>query len=190
VKITCLVSMLIGSAVLTPETTYAVPSNRARASHQSSSETSASTVGDHGLHAKHHVPGDTEKRQNDRSPSGEQRNQRTDSGKNQPRNLTTTPKAHLNQLSSSRERSLSGNALSVHHPSSSNSSSAVKAGIIQPEPAKTAVPHGLQSFVQPSVPSLANVRHRGANPAIIGGSAKSGSRNAGAINGTRMQRRP
>jgi hypothetical protein len=34
------------------------------------------------------------------------------------------------------------------------------------------------------------VRHRSANPAVVAGSAKSDSRSTGAINGTRMNRKP
>ncbi|MGA8505034.1 MAG: hypothetical protein WB762_05450 [Candidatus Sulfotelmatobacter sp.] len=43
-------------------------------------------------------------------------------------------------------------------------------------------------------PSLNNVRHRGPNPAVVGGSAGGSanlhSSNTGAINGTRMKRKP
>lgn len=42
----------------------------------------------------------------------------------------------------------------------------------------------------PSPPPLpGNVRHRGLNPAVIGGAAKSDVRNTSAINGTHMNRR-
>jgi hypothetical protein len=46
------------------------------------------------------------------------------------------------------------------------------------------------SVVRPTVPSFNNVRHRSPNPAVVGGSPSSHSSNSGAINGTRMNRKP
>ena len=47
------------------------------------------------------------------------------------------------------------------------------------------------SVLRPTVPSLNNVRHRGANPAVVGGSVELKRQEiTGAINGTRMIRRP
>lgn len=44
--------------------------------------------------------------------------------------------------------------------------------------------------VVPSTPALhSDVRHRGLNPAVIGGAAKSDAKNTSAINGTPMNRR-
>lgn len=44
--------------------------------------------------------------------------------------------------------------------------------------------------VVPSTPALhSNIRHRGLNPAVIGGAAKSDAKNTSAINGTHMNRR-
>jgi hypothetical protein len=39
-------------------------------------------------------------------------------------------------------------------------------------------------------PPPSNTRHRGSNPAVVGGSANSASSNTAALNGTRMNRRP
>jgi hypothetical protein len=46
------------------------------------------------------------------------------------------------------------------------------------------------SVVRPAVPLLNNVRHRGPNPAVMGGPTDFHSRNTAAINGSRMIHRP
>ena len=98
------------------------------------------------------------------------------------------------QLPNSRRRSIPGNAMNLHQPGSDKSGAAAKGGLIQNETANNALPVRPPSAVRPRQrvsPSLNNVRHRGPNPAVIGGSAgNSNSRNTGAINGTRMHRKP
>jgi len=42
----------------------------------------------------------------------------------------------------------------------------------------------------PAAPPLSNVRHRSPNPAVMGGSADASKRNAGAIDGRQVHRRP
>jgi hypothetical protein len=53
-----------------------------------------------------------------------------------------------------------------------------------------ALPVQTSAAIRPGGPSLDNVRHRGANPAVIGGPGSSDSSNTGAVNGTRMKRKP
>jgi len=97
------------------------------------------------------------------------------------------------QLPTSRKRPLPRNAASLRQPTSARSAAAAKSALIQNETAKHALPVRSTSF-RPSVASLNplpnNVRHRGSNPAVVGGSANSGKSNTGAINGTGMHRRP
>jgi hypothetical protein len=92
------------------------------------------------------------------------------------------------QLPNSRRRSLPGNAL--HQPGSNKSGGAAKSGFIQNETVNIALPVRTPSVVRPTVPSFNNVRHRGPNPAVVAGSMNSDRRNTGAINGTRMNRKP
>ena len=92
------------------------------------------------------------------------------------------------QLPRSRQRSLPGNAL--HQPASNKSGGAAKDGLIPNETVNNALAVQTPSVVRPAVPSLNNVRHRSANPAVVGGSPSSHSSNTGAINGTRMTRKP
>ena len=98
------------------------------------------------------------------------------------------------QLPASQKRPLPRNEASLRQPASARSGAAAKSALIQNETAKHAPP-ARSTSVRPSVASLnplpsINVRHRGSNPAVVGGSANSGISNSGAINGTGMHRRP
>jgi hypothetical protein len=81
-----------------------------------------------------------------------------------------------------------GNAL--HQPASNKSGGVAKGGLIQNATVNNALPVRTPSVVRPTVQALNNVRHRGHNPAVVTGSVNSDSRNAGAINGTCMNRKP
>jgi len=97
------------------------------------------------------------------------------------------------QLQATQKHPLSRNAASLSQPASARSGAAAKSALIQNETDKYALPVRSTS-VRPSVASLhplpTNVRHRGSNPAVVGGLANSGNSNTGAINGTGMHRRP
>ena len=55
-------------------------------------------------------------------------------------------------------------------------------------PVRQARPVRSQTLSRPPVPTPSNVRHRSPNPATVGGAANAGK--SGAINGTRMSRKP
>jgi hypothetical protein len=80
--------------------------------------------------------------------------------------------------------------MNLHQPGSNKSGGAAKAGLIRNETVNMALPVRTPSVVRPTVRSFNNVRHRGPNPAVVAGSVNSDSRNTGAINGTRMNRKP
>ena len=77
-----------------------------------------------------------------------------------------------------------------HSTSRNASGGPMRGGLVQSETANPAPPVRPPTVASPQAPSLENVRHHGANPAIIGGSANSDARNTGALNGTRMPRKP
>jgi hypothetical protein len=187
-KATCLLFLMISCVLLTPGTAYGDPSSPA--SQQTPPENAANTVSDHPQDAEHAAPADGGKRQKDGNPSGGRRGNRQVSGKNHPRSPATMTKNRLKQLPKNRERSPSGNAMNLHQPGSDKSGGAAKGGLIQRETVNTALPRRPPSVIRPSVPLLNNVRHRGANPAVIGGAANSDGRNTGVINGARVHRRP
>jgi len=119
--------------------------------------------------------------------------------KNHPRShASLTPANRTKQLPSRRKRSMPENAMNLHQPGSDKSGGAAKAGLIRNETANNALAVRPPGVARPTVtslhnvpnPLLNNVRHRGPNPPVVGESANSASRTTGAINGTRMHRKP
>jgi hypothetical protein len=98
------------------------------------------------------------------------------------------------QPPTSRKLPLLRNAASFRQPALDRSGGGAKGGLVQNEAVNSAQHVRSTSAVRPAAaslnPSLINVRHRGPNPAVVGGSAKLNSSNTGAINGTRMHRKP
>jgi hypothetical protein len=157
-------------AALMSGTSYAAPSQ------QTSAESSATTP----------VAG---------NPSQEQRCPCHASDKNHPRSRASLTAAnHPKQLPNGRKRSIPGNAANLHQPGSGKSDAAAKGRLIQNETTSNAMLVRPPGTVRPTAaslnPSLNNVRHRGPNAAVVGGSANFNSSNTGAINGTRMHRKP
>ena len=105
-----------------------------------------------------------------------------------PRRASLTKVNRPKQLPRSRQRYLPGNAL--HQPASNKPGGAAKGGLIPNETVNNALAARTPSAVRPAVPWLNNVRHRSANPAVVVGSPGSHGSNTGAINGTRMNRKP
>jgi hypothetical protein len=133
------------------------------------------------------------------NPSKEQRFPRHASDKNHPRSRASLTAAnHPKQLPNSRKRSIPGNAANLHQHDSGKSGAAAKGGLIRNETASNAIHVRPPGTVRPTAATLNlspnNVRHRGPNSAVVGGSAGGStnlnSSNTGAINGTRMHRKP
>jgi len=107
-----------------------------------------------------------------------------------PRRASLTKANRPKQRPNSRQPSVPGYAMNLHQAGSNKSGGAAKGGLIPNEPVHSALPVRAPSVVRPIAPSFNNVRHRSSNPAVVGGSPNSHSRNIGAINGTRMNRKP
>jgi hypothetical protein len=174
VKVACLFSLtlilMMSCTALIPGTSYAASSD------QTSAESTATTP----------VAGNS---------SNEQRYPRHASDKNHPRSRASLTAANRRkQLPKSRTRSIPGNAANLHQPGSGKSGAAAKGGVIQNETASKAKPVRPPGTVRSTATTLNsspnNVRHRGPNPAVVRGSANLTSSNTGAINGTRMHRKP
>ena len=180
-KTRCFLFLAMSWAMLTPGTGYGVLSSPA-------SQPTSPASGHPGDAGQATSPRDG------RPPTGgktsdEQRDHGRASNPNQPpsrANLTKSnrPKA----LPNSQQRSIPGSAL--HQPCSNQSVGAAKGGLIQNGTVHNAVPVRTPSVVQPTVLLLSNVHHRRPNPAVVGGSPNLRSSNFGAINGTRMNRKP
>ncbi len=193
-KTTWLLFLSMSWATLTHGTGYAAPSSPA--SQQSYPGSSANTASDH---PRDPAQRDAAPAGDGRHPTGgkasdEQRDHGRASDRNNPpsrASLIGLTKANRpKQLPNRRQRSIPGNAMNLHQPGSDKSGGAAKGGLIRNETVNDALAARMPSVVRPTVPSFINVRHRGPNPAVVGGSALSHSSNTGAINGTRMNRRP
>jgi hypothetical protein len=187
-KATCLLFLMIGSAALTPGTSCAAQSSPA--SQQPSSESSANTISDHPRDAVHGAPVEDGKNQKDGDPFDEQRDHRHTSDKDHPRSRASLTRSNRpKQVQNNGEHSTSGTAMNLHQPGSDKSGASARGALIQHGTVNVSVPVRPAS-IRPRVPLPNNVRHRGANPAVIGGSAKSYNRNIASISGTHMIRRP
>jgi hypothetical protein len=166
--------LTMSSAALMPGTGYASPSQ------QTSAESSANTA-------------------SAGNPSDEQRDPCHGSDKNHPcRRARLTVANYPERPPKLQKRSTPGSAVYLHRPGSGKAGAAAKSGLIQNETASNAMLVRLPGTGRPPAPSLNpslnNVRHRGPNAAVVGGSAGGSANlncsNTGAINGTRMHRKP
>ena len=187
-KTACLLLLTIGPG-LTHGIAYAAASSPV--SQQASPESAATTESHHPGDTLHGSPPASAKDQKDGKPSDEEGHAHHISEKNLGRSRASFTKANRStQFPNNRERSPSGNAMNFRQQAFAKSGGAAKGGLIQNETVNNALPVRTSRVVRPTVPSLNNVRHRGPNPALVGGSANLHSRNTGAINGTGMNRKP
>jgi len=188
-KTAYLLFLMIGWAGLMHGIAYAAPSSQA--SQQASPESATYTVSDHPHDAEHAAPADDGKHPVEGKTSDIHGDRGRASDTNHPPSRASLAKANRpKQLPNGRQRSLSGNAMNLHQPGSDKSGGAAKGGFIRNETANIALNVRTPSVVRPTVPLLNNAQHRSPNPAIVSGSENFHSRNTGAINGTRMNRKP
>ena len=140
---------------------------------------------------EHAAPGDG-RPQAARKASDERQGDGGVSGRNQPPGRVSLTKANrAKHVPDSRLRSLpGGQAMNLQQARSAKSGDPAKGGLIQAVTINGAPRRRPVSLVRSAVPSLNNLRHRGPNPAMVGGLAPSHSANTGAINGTRMNPKP
>jgi hypothetical protein len=170
-------------------TAYAAPSTPA--SQQTSSESAAKTVSGDPRDAAHGAPANEGNHRKYGKPSDEQRDRRNVSDTKIARSRAGLLKANRPKpLPSAQERFSPGNAMNPQQPGSNKSAGAAKGGFIQQEAVNTALRARRINALRFTGPLPNNVRHRGANPAVVGGSVNLNNRNTAAINGTRMIRRP
>jgi hypothetical protein len=199
-KATCLLFLTMSRVLLMQGTSYAAPSQQTSAE-SSAYEKSAKPASARPHDDVSHDPGrvarvDSGKPQNGGISADEPPDHRQASSKNHPRSRAGLTTANRPQrLPISRKTSLPGNAMNLHPPGSDKSGGAAKGGFIKNEKVNRALmarPTGVARSTVASLNPLPNnnVRHRGPNPAVVGGSANSASSNTGGLNGTRMNRRP
>lgn len=183
---TCLIFIIVGWVALLAGTGYA-------ASQQSPSESIANTSSDHARDAEHAAPASNRNRQADRKASTETAAPRRASKKDHARSPASLTKAiRPRQPSSNGEHSKSGSAINPRQPVLNSSSGVTKEGLIHNhnETLSRTQPVRPSGVVRTKAASLNNARHRGPNPAAIGGPASSDTRDTAAINGNHVGRRP
>lgn len=187
-KALCFFFLAICCATLKSGTAFA--GSPSPTSQQTSPASSTNTVNAHPQDAEHAAAVDGGKGQKQGKPSDGRQDNRKVSGKNHPRGPATTTKVRPKQPSNTRERLQPGNPTRLHQPGLDKSAVPTDSGLLQAEIGNTALPRRPPSVTRPSVPLHNDVRHRGANPPVVGGSAISNNRSSAAINGTAMHRRP
>jgi hypothetical protein len=154
---TCLVLMLISSAVLMRGTAYAAPSSPVF--QQASPESAAKTVSGHPGNSSHGSPADSAKDHNYGKHSDEQRDSHHVLETTVERNHTNLTNVNRpRQFPNNREWSASGNVMNLHHPAFYKPTGAAKGGFIWNETVKSTVPVQPPSVV-PTAATLSNVRH-------------------------------
>ena len=123
-------------------------------------------------------------------PSDDQQNDRKISGNKLPTGNSSLSKSkHSTGLSNTRDRSEAKDSKNSHRPGSDKSPGAAKNGLTRNETVNHAPSNRASNAARPTVPSLSSVRHRGANPPIVGGAGNSNTRNTAALDGTHMNRK-
>lgn len=115
---------------------------------------------------------------------------RTSGRSSKPSNrVSPSQSSHPEPRSIAPRRLESGGVMNVQ-PVAGQLDRAASGALIHDETASRVAAIRPPTGIHPTAPSLIDVRHRGPNPAIVGGVANSKMRNAGSINGTRINRRP
>jgi hypothetical protein len=156
---------------------------------QTSPDSPQNTVGAQPHDPEHASMADRGKPQEDGKPSVEGRNRSRRSGTNHP-SSAALPKASPKRVSNARHGSPSGNAIGHRRPGSGKRGDGAKSGLNHGDVAHSPQHVHRAELIRSAAPSRDNMRHLGANAATIGGSAKAAGKNAGAISGTSIRRKP
>lgn len=185
-KATTLFFLTLGCAAWTVGGAYPAPSFAA--AQQASPGSAAPAAGHHSREDDHAAP--TGGGTHIGKPSDDQQNHRKVSGNKLPTSSASPSKSNRpDELANKRERSASEDSVNSHRPASDKSAGAAQIGLARNETVNHSPSNRASSAVRPVVPSLGNVRHRGSNPAIVGGVGSYNARNNGALDGTHMNRK-
>ena len=181
---TCLIFMIVGWVALLAGRGYA-------ASEQSPSESPGKTSGGYARNAEHAATASKQNRRTDKNPSTKTPVRPRAVEKNHADSHNSLTKAtRPKQPSINGEHSRSGSAINLRQSGPNRSGGATRVEVIHHETLHRTQPVRPPGVVRTNAPSLSNVRHRGSNPAVIGGPASSGTRNTAALNGNQIGRRP
>ena len=181
-----LIFLTLGCAAWTFGAAY--PAQSVATAQQTTRGSAANAMGNHTREAEHAAP-------NDRGthigkPSDDQQNSPKVSGNKSPISNPSPSKSNRpNEIVNRRERSVSEDSKNSDRSGADRSAGAARNGLARSETVNHAPSIREPSAVRPSVPSLSNVRHRGPNPAIVGGLGSSNARNTAALDGAHMNRK-
>ena len=185
-KAASLIFLTMSWAAWMPGTGYAAASNHA--SQQTSPQAAANTANDHPRDAARTAQADKSLAPRKRGFVAPPLVAEKHPNPNAPR--TQTRATHPKHVLNTGKRSTSGNATNLHQPGLAKSDGAANNGSVRNETGNNPRPVRSASVTRSAAPPLNNVRHRGSNPAAIGGSASANGRNAAALDGARMHRKP
>jgi hypothetical protein len=183
-KATRLLLLMSSCATLTLGTNFAAPAQK------TSSESSTNTVIAHPQDTEHAPPAGSGNRHKVGKISDGQKDTHNASARNLPRSPATTIKVRPKQLPNNRKHSPSKYPTNPHQPGLDKSDALAETGLVHQETFKSGQAVRPASVARFPVSLRNDVRHRGANPAVIGGPVNSAGRNTGAISGTSVHRRP
>jgi hypothetical protein len=181
-KTACLVLRMIGYAVLINGVTYAALADSASqpSSERSTNVLSGNRTGDAiSSRGETHRGGPSDAGRDHRRASNQNHQRSHDSQENLP-----------NRLPNRWESSMYRSAVNFHRPNSDKSRDAAESGLIQNRSVNNALRVRQPSIGRPTSLSANNPRHRGPNPAVVGGAANATTRDTGMLNGVSMHRRP
>jgi len=184
-----LACLIIGCAALMRGPAYAAPDTvtSQQASGASSSNTASHGPGDVGQAA----PVTQEKQPKNGKSSDGQQERHDVSHEGRPKGRSSPTKTdRFPQVSNNASRSMLGNAGNHGQTGSSALGRTAMGGPIQNQGVRHAFPVQPARAARFNTPMLNNVRHRSPNPAIVGGSGNITRKNDGALDGTRMARKP
>jgi len=189
-KATFLFLVTIGLAGVALENSYAAPFGLAgQQGAGAASESSAKPNLHDGSPA---APSEQTKNQKKGTSSAGQRSRPHVSDKNHARNLAgPSDSKHPTPVRKGVRRSTSENPANLRSPAAGKSGSpAATKDFSRSTGQKPGATSRQPSISRDAEPPLKDVRHRGQNPALIGGPSNSRTRNSSAINGTTMNRKP
>src|SRR5271170_7504992 len=181
-----LIFLTLGCAAWTFGAAYPVKS--VATAQQTTPASAGNAVGNHSRETEHAAAPD--RGTHIGKPSDDQQNHPKVSGNKAPTPSASLSKPSLrNELTNRRERFASQDSKNSYDPASNKSTGAAHNGLARNETVNHGPSNRAPSVVRPAVPSFNNVRHRGPNPAIVGGAGISSTRNTGVLDGTHMNRK-
>ena len=180
-------SLALSGAILAHATAYAAAPGPA--SEQTSAASSAATASGHpGDPGRAALAGTAKRSEGGKSSDLRRSHGQASLTNHSPSRGTMTKPNH--QVLNNRQRTQAGNTMALRQPNLARPTGAGMGGAMPDRAIYNPKAVRVSSTARPAAPSINPVRHRGANPPLIAGPMNSNRRNNGAIDGSRMKRKP